>query len=193
MFNFYSFFIYVSVTTFTPGPNNIMSMSNSVRLGVKKSFPFNLGVFAGVLAVMFMSAVFSSALFNHIPKVKIYMLTVGAAYMLYLAWKIFKSGSEIKQDENSKAGFLTGALLQFVNPKLFIYAMTVMSTYVIPAYGSGVILAGFSFLLAFICLISTIVWALFGAVFCKLLHKHSAAVNSIMSLLLVYCAVTLFL
>ena len=193
MLNFYSFFIYIFITTFTPGPNNIMSMSNAVRFGIKKSFPFCIGAFVSVSVIMLMSAVFSSTLFNYIPKVRIYMLAAGASYMLYLAWKIFKSGSEIKQNENSNASFLSGMLFQFVNPKLYIYAITVMSTYVIPAYDSGLILAGFSFLLAFVCFTSTVAWALFGAVFCKLLHKHSMIVNSIMSLLLVYCAVTLFL
>jgi hypothetical protein len=35
--NFAAFLSYVLVTTFTPGPNNIMSMSNASRYGFKKS------------------------------------------------------------------------------------------------------------------------------------------------------------
>jgi len=192
MSNFYSFFIYIFVTSFTPGPNNIMSMSKAARFGFKNSYPFNLGVLAGFFVVTLMCAVFSSTLFNYIPKIKNYMLAVGAAYMLYLAWKIFKSSYEIKSGKPDKASFVSGALFQFINPKLYIYAITAMSAYIIPAFDSIPILAAFSFLLAFVGFTSTLAWALFGEVFNKLLRKHSRAVNSVMSMLLVYCAVSLF-
>lgn len=44
MFNWLNFLSYAIVTAVTPGPNNIMSMSNAGRLGFRKSFPFNLGI-----------------------------------------------------------------------------------------------------------------------------------------------------
>ena len=37
------------------------------------------------------------------------------------------------------------------------------------------------------------VWALFGAAFCRFFARHAKAVNLVMALLLVYCAVSLFL
>lgn len=43
--NFAAFISYALITTFTPGPNNIMSMSNASRYGFKKSIMFNVGVF----------------------------------------------------------------------------------------------------------------------------------------------------
>ena len=43
--NFTAFVSYVLITTFTPGPNNIMSMSNASRYGFKRSIMFNVGVF----------------------------------------------------------------------------------------------------------------------------------------------------
>jgi threonine/homoserine/homoserine lactone efflux protein len=170
-----------------------MSMSNAVHFGLKNSYPFNLGCFAGFFTVMLMCTIFSSTLFNYIPQVKIYMLAIGASYMLYLAWKIFKSSFEIKLDKPGKTSFISGLLFQFVNPKLYIYAITVMSVYILPVFNSKMILAGFSFLLALVGITSTLVWALFGEAFHRLLHNNSRVVNTIMSLLLVYCAVSLFL
>ncbi len=192
MFNLSAFLIYIFVTAFTPGPNNIMSMSNAVRFGFKKSFPFNLGVFAGFAVVMPICTLFSSALFTYIPKVKLYMLSIGAAYMLYLAWKIWKSGSDIGVEQTKGASFPTGMLLQFVNPKIYIYAITSMSAYILPAFQSSWALFGFAILLAFVGFSGTVFWALFGAVFCKILAKHAKVVNAILALLLVYCAITLF-
>lgn len=40
MFNWLNFLSYAVITAITPGPNNIMSMSNAGRLGFRKSFPF---------------------------------------------------------------------------------------------------------------------------------------------------------
>ena len=51
----------------------------------------------------------------------------------------------------------------------------------------------YALLLAFIGFIFTLCWARFGSV-CKLLFsKYARATNTIMALLLVYCAVSLFL
>jgi len=190
--NFDSFLIYVLVTHFTPGPNNIMSMGNAARFGFRNSYPFNLGVLVGYFIVMLLCAIFSSTLFDYIPKVKIYMLIAGAVYMLYLAFKIFKSSYDIKSEKSGILGFKSGVLFQFINIKLVVSAITIMSVYLVPNFDSKLVLTGFAFTLALVGFTSTIVWALFGDVFHKQLRKHMRIVNSIMSLLLVYCAVSLF-
>ncbi len=193
MFDTYSFLIYIFVTAYTPGPNNIMSMSNGIRYGFKKSFRFNLGIFAGFAVVVPICTLFSASLFSYIPTFKIYMLCVGAAYMLYLAWKTLKSSSEIKLKETTGAGFVTGMILQFINPKLYFSSITTMSLYVLPVFDSVAILLLFSLILSFVGFSGTVVWSLFGSAFCKILSKYNKIVNIIMALLLVYCAVSLFL
>src|SRR5262245_50873992 len=109
-----------------------MSMSNAVRFGFKKSFPFNLGIWLGFSIVMLACAALGSLIFSHIAQAKIFMQFFGAAYMLFLAWQTWKSTTSIELDETQGASFATGAALQFVNPKLYIYAVTSMSTFVLP-------------------------------------------------------------
>ncbi len=193
MFNLYTFLIYVFLSAYTPGPNNIMSMSNGVRFGFKKTFRFNLGIFAGFLLVVPICALFSASLFNYIPTIKIYMLIVGASYMLYLAWKTLTASSEIDLKETKGAGFVSGMLLQFINPKIYIYSITSMSTFILPSFDSVWVVLLFALLMSFVGFSGTVVWALFGSAFCKILAKHTKAVNITMALLLVYCAVSLFL
>jgi len=48
-------------------------------------------------------------------------------------------------------------------------------------------------LLAFVGFSGTIAWAVFGAAFSQLLSKYGRIVNPILALLLVYCALSLFL
>ena len=193
MFSWVNFLSYAIVTAVTPGPNNIMSMSNAERLGMKKSFPFNLGIWAGFSIVMLICTFFCYTLGELIPRIKQPMLVIGAAYMLWMAWKTFKSSSVI--DENfSRSGFISGFALQFINPKIYIYCIVSMEAYILPYYqGKYMSLIFFALLLAFIGFAFTLCWALFGSVFKTLFSKYAKVTNTIMALLLVYCAVSLFM
>ncbi len=193
MFPWFSFLTYAVITAATPGPNNIMSMSNGVRKGFRGALPFNLGILTGFTMVMVLCTLFCSLLATLIPKIKTPMLILGAGYMLYLAWEIFRSSGLIEED-HSKSGFLSGLLLQFINPKIYIYCIMSMEAYILPLYsGQPLTLLVFDLLLSFIGFVFTIAWTVFGSVFQTLFSRHARVVNTILALLLVYCAVSLFL
>lgn len=193
MFNWIPFLTYAFVTAATPGPNNIMSMSNGSRRGFIKALPFNFGIGVGFSIVMLVCTVFCSALSSFIPKIRLPMLIAGALYMLHLAWETFRSPGSLEED-HSRSSFLSGLLLQFINPKIYIYCVMSMEAYILPFYnGRYLALFGFALLLAFIGFVFTLCWSAFGSVFRWLFSRHAKAVNTIMSLLLVYCALSLFL
>lgn len=193
MFSWLSFLSYAVVTAVTPGPNNLMSLSNASRLGFRRGFPFNLGILTGFSAVMLLCTFFCSALGAFLPKLRLPMLIVGAAYMLYLAWKTFRSSPEL-EEKSARGGYLSGLALQFVNPKIYIYGVVSMEAYILPFYqGDWLRLALFAILLAFMGFVSTVCWALFGSAFKTLFSKYAKVTNTVMALLLVWCAVSLFL
>lgn len=193
MFRWASFLTYAVVTAVTPGPNNIMSMSNGNRRGFRGALPFNFGILAGFSAVMILCTTFCSLLSTWIPKIKMPMLIVGACYMLYLAWETFRSSDAIEEN-HSRDGFVSGLLLQFINPKIYIYCIMSMEAYILPFYNGQVLpLLGFALLLAFIGFLFTLLWSAFGSVFKWLFSEHARLVNTVMALLLVYCAISLFL
>ena len=69
-----------------------------------------------------------------------------------------------------------------------------MEAYVVPYYhGNWPALIFFAVLLSLIGFLSTLSWTAFGSAFRKLFTDHAKAVNTVMALLLVYCAVSLFL
>lgn len=168
MFNWFAFLTYAVITAATPGPNNIMSMSNGGRLGFKGALPFNFGILAGFAAVMLICTAFCSTLTELIPAVKTPMLIAGAAYMLYLAWATYKSDGVITED-HSRSGFYSGLILQFINPKIYIYCIMSMQAYILPFYtGEPFKLTLFALLLAFIGFIFTLCWSAFRhSAFCS--------------------------
>ena len=193
MFPWYSFLTYAVITAATPGPNNIMSMSNAGRLGFRRALSFNFGIWVGFTIVMVLCTLFCTALSALIPAIRLPMLVLGAAYMLYLAWGTFRS-SDVIQEDHAREGFRSGLLLQFINPKIYLYGIMSMEAYILPYYsGQPAVLLFFALLLAFIGFVFTLAWAAFGSVFRLLFSRHARTVNTIMALLLVYCAVSLFL
>ena len=192
MFPWLSFLTYAVITAVTPGPNNIMSMSNGSRKGFRGAMPFTFGIWVGFTAVMLLCTAFCGALSALIPKIKLSMLVLGALYMLYLAWETFRSSGV--EEDHSRDGFLAGLLLQFVNPKIYIYCIMSMEAYILPFYSTRpLILFAFALLLAFIGFVFTLAWSAFGSVFQTLFSRHARVVNTVLALLLVYCAASLFL
>lgn len=193
MFNWFSFLTYAVITAVTPGPNNIMSMTNAGKKGFRKALPFNFGILVGFTVVMLVCTLFCSVLTTLIYQIKTPMLVVGSAYMLYLAYETFRSNVTI-EEKDAKGGFVRGLLLQFVNPKIYVYCIMSMESYILPFYqGHTLALILFAVLLAVIGFIFTLVWSLFGSTFKKLFSEHAKVVNTILALLLVYCAISLFL
>jgi len=182
----------VFVTAFTPGPNNIMSMINAKQYGLKKSFNFNLGIFVGFIIIMIACSYFNLILFNIMPKVEGFVGIFGAIYMLYLAYKIaFSKNISTDMDIKRTNTFFVGLKLQFVNPKVILYGITSIATFIIPNYKSNFALILFALFLAFIGFIGTLCWALFGALFQNFLIKYNKQFNIVMGLLLVYCAISI--
>lgn len=68
-----------------------------------------------------------------------------------------------------------------------------MQAYILPFYtGEPFKLTLFALLLAFIGFVFTLCWSAFGSAFRLLFSRHTKSVNTIMALLLVYCAASLF-
>ena len=112
--------------------------------------------------------------------------------MLHLAWATFRSTGIDEQE--GKDGYFTALLLQFINPKIYIYGIMSMEAYILPHYhGRPVMLVLFALLLSGIGFLATLSWTAFGSAFRRLFTQHAKPVNTVMALLLVYCAISLFL
>lgn len=189
--NIAAFVSFMLSSSFSPGPNNIISMTNGSRYGIKRALPYSAGVFTGVCLLASLAAFFGAALYAAIPAAEPVMRVVGSLYILYLAWTLLrdkpKSGKKHRLDTTK---YVSGVLLQFVNVKAYLYALTSMTSFVLP-YFRGAAVLPFVLLLAAISFVSNIVWAIFGLSFDRFFKNHKKAINIVMALLLVYCALSM--
>lgn len=118
------------VTSFSPGPNNLMLMSSGVNFGVRASLPHLLGINIGfplmVAAIGFGFGVF----LTRYPIIYTAIKYCGAAYLLYLAWKIARSSAPASGAKKaSPLSFMQAALFQWVNPKAWVIAVGAVAAY----------------------------------------------------------------
>ncbi|MCP1462028.1 LysE family translocator [Bacillus amyloliquefaciens] len=190
--NITSLLLYCFIVTFTPGPTNIVILSTVNNLGPKKALQYTYGSTIAFGLLLVISAVLNTVLVTVIPKILLIMKIIGSLYMFYLAYQIYKMDTS-KSMATQTGTFMSGFLMQFLNPKVVLFTLTVIPSFIMPYYTSislvainiaGIIIVGF---LAFIT------WVLFGTIFKKFLQRHKKAVNVIMALCLVYAAIMIWL
>ena len=192
--NLVSFAIILLVSTFTPGPNNIFSMTKAAQVGFRKSFRVNLGMYTGFIVIISLVMAFNFYLAQALPAIKPILQIIGTDYILGLALSIVLSQKKDQTRSESAAGnFLTGFFMQFVNPKLYIFSLTMISAFITPYYSDPVVLAGFVLLQSTTGFIATCSWGLFGSLFNQLFVKKARTMNIILAVLLAGSALSLYL
>jgi cysteine/O-acetylserine efflux protein len=190
------FAAYAAVTTFTPGPNNISSAAVGMRLGFVRTLPYIAGITAGFLVLMLAAGLLTDLASQVYRGILPWFRWIGAAYMVWLAVSLFlPTHRHTDEPQARNAGFRSGLLLQIVNPKVILYALTIYSAFhpLIAATPAALVLSSIG--LALLGCASTSLWALLGHVFSRLLKGRVAMLvfNAVMSLLLVLSAVSLIL
>ena len=186
--NLVFFVLYCFMMTASPGHTNIMILSTVHNYGVKRALNFSLGSGVGFFTLLVLCVVFNVILLSYLPKIIFFLQGMGALYMVYLAYSIFKI-SDAKKNNYNTSTFKTGFLMQFINPKSLIFTLSVFPSFIFPYYNSFLSLSFFIFLITFIACMSFFSWILFGKVLKSFLDKHNRLVNNIMALFLLVCAV----
>jgi threonine/homoserine/homoserine lactone efflux protein len=186
--NIASFIIYCIIVTFTPGPTNIAILSIANNCTLKQTFRYVLGAGSALATLLMTSVIFNSALVGIVPKLLVIMRIIGCIYMLYLAYQVSRMHMSNKNFEQT-ANFVSGFIMQFVNPKVWIFTMTVIPSFIMPYYKSVTAYLAYALLVAVIAFCALTTWALFGTIFKRFLQKYQKPVNIILALLLAYSAI----
>ncbi|WP_026692058.1 LysE family translocator [Peribacillus kribbensis] len=187
--NISSFLIYCFIVTFTPGPTNIVILSTVHNSGTAKAMKYTYGATAAFGLLLLMSAVLNTMV---IPKILIFMQIIGSLYMLYLAYQIFKMGPS-EPSLNRSASFKSGFLMQFLNPKVVLFTMTVLPSFVLPYYSAIAAVTISVGVITLIGFLAFITWVLSGTISKKFLRRNEKIVNILMALFLVYSVIMIWI
>jgi cysteine/O-acetylserine efflux protein len=185
--------VFVVVTTFTPGPNNLASVSSGIAIGWRKTLPFTAGVFAGFVLVLGATATVSHFVLSTFPQLQVVLLIAGSLYIAYLAVRVFLSAVRISDQERGPLGFRDGFLLQPLNPKLIVYGLTLYGSFLGTTVSSVVGIALTAVAFATVAWLATMTWALAGTAVTRIVARPKIlkAINAALALLLLYTAAEL--
>jgi threonine/homoserine/homoserine lactone efflux protein len=184
------------VMAFTPGPNNVMLTASAANFGFVRSIPHMLGVSLGFVILLAAAGAGLGTLLTSIPSTQTVLKIVGAAYMLWLAWKVANAGpTDDGSDTDARPlTFLQAAAFQWVNPKGVVIALGAIALYVSPGRPVADLLI-MLVVFGLMTLLSTAAWSLFGVAVSRLLRDRRRAriFNVCMALLLVASIVPMVL
>ena len=116
-----------TVTSFTPGPNTTVSTAMAANFGLRRAMPFVCAVPIGWGLLFSLCAAGLGAVVLAVPLLRLGVQGLGMAYLLWLAFKLAGTKSLAQTDTGVlEVGFRQGVLLQFVNIKAWMLALTVV-------------------------------------------------------------------
>jgi threonine/homoserine/homoserine lactone efflux protein len=180
--------LFVLAMSITPGPNVLMVAASAANFGVRPTVPHMLGVTIGFPAMVFAVGAGLSGVFHAYPQIHVALKYVGAAYLLFLAWKIANAGrAQAGGAKASPISLIQAALFQWVNPKAWIAAVGAIATYT--TLGGNLLVEStiIALLFAAVSLPCLFIWAAMGAGIGRFLESSRArlAFNLSMAALLV--------
>jgi len=159
-----AFLLFAAVAAGTPGPSNLLLTATGANVGVLRGLPCLLGVSVGMGVMMFLVAFGLGSVVLANPTVLRVLNWVGAAFMLWLAWKIATAGRSDLDPRRKPVGFSGAAAFQWINPKSWLVCASAAGTY-LHAGSRGAVAQAMAFggLFVLASLPCCFVWLAFGA------------------------------
>lgn len=159
------FLLFAFVAAITPGPTNILVLSNSARFGLAAAVPIIFGACASAAMLVLLVGMGAGSSLTAWPAAQTFMQWIGVTWLSYLAWQIFRAPAQAitTASADARLGWLGAASLQWINPKTWMMALAVVSVFAgvgEDRFAHVLYLSLVFFLISLPCLS---VWALLGA------------------------------
>jgi threonine/homoserine/homoserine lactone efflux protein len=187
--------LFATVMSLTPGPNVVMVTASAANFGFRRVVPHMLGITLGFGLLVMAVGLGLAGLFQAEPRLHLGLKYAGAAYLLYLAWRI--AHADARGDDAARAkpiGFIEAVLFQVINPKGWVFAIGALAAFTTVdgdlVWQTSMIAA----VNAATCLLSVVIWAGFGTIIGRYLGnpRNRAIFNWSMAGLLVLSLVPVF-
>ena len=123
--------VLATVSSFTPGPNTTLSTAMAANHGLRRAMRFVLAVPVGWGLLFSLCATGLGGLVVAWPPLRWGIVTLGSGYLLWLASRLWGSGSLQHADSNKlQVGFMQGVGLQFLNIKAWMLALAIVAGWI---------------------------------------------------------------
>ena len=131
-----SFFIAIFIFAITPGPGVFALLARALTSGAKACFPLAVGITISDIIYLVLATLGLASIAENWSGLFTVIRLVGAAYLLYLGWKIWtaKVNTELDKVEKNKkeswfSGITQGFLISASNPKVILFYIAFLPTF----------------------------------------------------------------
>lgn len=161
--NIMPFLLFAFVASITPGPTNILVLTNSQHYGVKATLPALVSGCLAASAIVLISGAGAGELLRQYPLVRQVMSWAGVLWLSWMSWQLFTApAANLSGKTHHRFTARAAALLQIINPKTWMMALAVVSLFAptgANALRDVALMALWFLLISVMCLLC---WALLG-------------------------------
>jgi threonine/homoserine/homoserine lactone efflux protein len=170
-----------------------MLTASGANFGFRKTIPHIFGITVGFSAVLLAVCAGLDVIFNRWPQVQTVLRWAGAAYLIYLSWRLLRAGESKAGATPKPLTFMEAAAFQFFNPKAWVMTLTAAAMFLPRDLGFLAACAYMVAVMAVVNLPCITLWALFGSSLRVFLAKPSgrAVFNVVMSVALTITGVAM--
>nr|WP_241030948.1 LysE family translocator [Paraburkholderia sp. Ac-20347] len=179
-------------TSITPGPVNIVALGAGARYGLRASLRHVTGATVGFALLLLLIGLGLHELLAQWPFLTRAIEWAGVAFLLYVAWRLAIDDGRIDASREARGpSLMTGAAMQWLNPKAWLASVAGMGAYAAP--GEKALVWQFAAIYFVVCYASIACWAWAGASLRQALREPSRVrfVNRLMAALLAASALWL--
>lgn len=143
-----TFIIGTVLIVILPGPNSLYVMTTASRYGVRTGYQAALGVYAGDMILIVLTALGAASLLHAFPWLYTVLKIVGAVYLSYLGIKLIiaayytwrpKTAIALQDIDTTTANqaihpFRTALTISLLNPKAILFYLSFFVQFVSPSY-----------------------------------------------------------
>lgn len=161
--------------TISPGPSNLLVLMTSTNFGYRRTIPVILGLSLGLAGMILAVGLGLSQVFAAFPALHTILRYISIGYLVYLAWRIARSGGFRSAGGQPRAlSFIECLLLQLVNPKAWIVSISTVAAYTSETHDPLLQLLAIFAVFITAAVISLSTWAVFGTFVARLLQSPRA-------------------
>lgn len=177
----------IFVVGYTPGPANIYALTCAIRYGRRESLKMWCGLLTGAVIAVLIMTVLTHFIGEALGEYVVWLKYLGAAYLVYLAYKMWKS-PDSGGDSKRSCSFSSGLVMQLTNAKILLFELSVFSTFVLPYSDKITDLLPVAAMLLLAGPGANFVWLMAGSFLSGFFSKYHKTVNTVAAIALLLCA-----
>ncbi len=131
-----TFAIAIFIFAITPGPGTFALLARALSSGAAVCLPMTFGMASSDIVYLVFATLGLSAIAENYSGLFTLIRFTGAAYLLYLAWKMWTADVETHLQKSSKkvkgwlSSFIQGFLISASNPKVILFYIAFLPTFI---------------------------------------------------------------